>query len=611
MSLYPRWRRAAAAVAVLASVCGVPAASAAPTPPLNSAIDAPLFYQLLIGELELRTGQPGNAYQVILDAARRTREEVLFRRAVDIALQARAGDQALAATRDWRSALPESLDAVRTQVQILVALNRLTDTVEPLRRLIELTPEADRPGLIAALPRFLQRAPDRRQAAAIVEEVLQPMRGSGATGVAAQVAIGRAWLAAGEADRALALAEAAYAEDPKAPGPMVLALELLQTRPQAERIVLGYLKQPGAEPALRLAYVGVLTTAQRLVDAAEQLEIATREQPTLAAPYLTLGAVRLELRQPSEAEAALLRFVELVQSQARVQGPGSAAAPASAASAPAPAGAATTAATAADDEDEARTTQNLVRAWLLLARAAEMRGDDAVAEAWLARIEDPQRTLEVQQRRAALLVRQGKVAEARALVREVPEQAPGDARAKLSAEAQVLRDARLWSESYEVLADASRRFPDDVDLLYEQAMIAEKLDRLGTMEELLRRIIELRPEHPHAHNALGYSLADRNLRLPEARQLIVRALELQPGDPFITDSLGWVEFRLGNREEALRLLRQAYNARPDTEIGAHLGEVLWSLDQREEARRIWGEAQRRDAGNDVLRGTLERLGVDL
>jgi Flp pilus assembly protein TadD len=252
-----------------------------------------------------------------------------------------------------------------------------------------------------------------------------------------------------------------------------------------------------------------------------------------------------------------------------------------------------------------------VRAWLLLARAAEMRNDDAAAEAWLARIDEPQRTLEVQQRRAALLVRQGKVAEARALVREVPEQAPGDARAKLSAEAQVLRDAKLWSESYEVLADASRRFPDDVDLLYEQAMIAEKLDRLGDMEQLLRRVIELRPEHPHAHNALGYSLADRNLRLPEARQLIVRALELQPGDPFITDSLGWVEFRLGNREEALRLLRQAYSARPDTEIGAHLGEVLWSLDQRDEARRIWGEAKRRDAANEVLRGTLERLGVDL
>ena len=141
--------------------------------------------------------------------------------------------------------------------------------------------------------------------------------------------------------------------------------------------------------------------------------------------------------------------------------------------------------------------------------------------------------------------------------------------------------------------------------------MAEKLDRLDDMERLLRRVIEIKPDNAHAHNALGYSLADRRLRLPEARQLVQRALELLPGDPFITDSLGWVEFRMGNGQEAVRLLRQAYAARPDTEIAAHLGEALWSLGQRDEARRVWGEAKGRDAGNDVLRETLARLRVDL
>jgi Flp pilus assembly protein TadD len=127
------------------------------------------------------------------------------------------------------------------------------------------------------------------------------------------------------------------------------------------------------------------------------------------------------------------------------------------------------------------------------------------------------------------------------------------------------------------------------------------------MEALLRQVMALKPDHAHAYNALGYSLADRNLRLAEAKTLIERALQLSPGDPFITDSLGWVEFRLGNRDEALRLLRQAYNARPDAEIGAHLGEVLWALGQRDEARRIWAEASSRDSGNDVLRETMVRL----
>jgi Flp pilus assembly protein TadD len=162
-----------------------------------------------------------------------------------------------------------------------------------------------------------------------------------------------------------------------------------------------------------------------------------------------------------------------------------------------------------------------------------------------------------------------------------------------------------------VLGEAVDRFPNDTDLLYEQAMMAEKLARFDDMERLLRKVIAIKPEHAHAHNALGYSLADRGLRLPEARVLVQRALVLMPGDPFIADSLAWVEFRSGNNTEALRLLRQAYAARPDTEIGVHLGEVLWVAGQPDEARRIWRESRSRDAGNEVLLETLARLKVDL
>ena len=594
MLVFRCWRPAAAAAATVWMLVLPPAGAA--TAPLNSPIDAPLFYQLLIGELELRAGEAGNAFQVILDAARRTRDEQLFRRAVDIALQSRAGEQALTATRAWRLALPASLDAIRMQLQILVALNRLTDTVEPLRTLITLTPDADRAGLVAALPRFMQRATDRRQAATVIEQALEPMRRQPALAVAAQVAVGRAWLAAGEADRALALAESARRDDPAAPGPALLALELMATRPQAEALLLEHLKRPDAEAAIRLAYVGALTTAQRLVDAAAQLTIVTRDKPDLAPPFLTLGAVELELRHPREAEAALQRYLQLVQ-----------AAPAAT---PAAASGSAAAPEVEEEEGETRPQRAMVRAWMMLSQVAEMRKDLPAAEAWLARIDASQRTIDVEQRRATLLARQGKVDEARAMLRQFPERSPADARAKLAAEAQVLREARRWGDAFTVLADAAQRFPDDIDLLYEQAMVAEKLDRIPEMERLLRRVIELKPDHAHAHNALGYSLADRGQRLPEARTLIVRALEILPGDPFITDSLAWVEFRLGNRAEALRLLRQAYAARPDTEIGAHLGEVLWSLDQRDDARRVWREASARDADNEVLRETLKRLRVE-
>jgi len=264
-----------------------------------------------------------------------------------------------------------------------------------------------------------------------------------------------------------------------------------------------------------------------------------------------------------------------------------------------------------DDDMPSGPEQGLVQAWLMLAQSAEQRGDFKAAEGYLGQIGDTQRALEVQTRRASILARQGRLTQARELIRRLPEKSDEDARAKLMAEAGVMRDIKRWRDAYDVLGSAAKRFPDDADLLYEQAMMAEKLDRMDDMERLLRRVIEIKPDNAHAHNALGYSLADRRLRLPEAKQLVQRALELMPGDPFITDSLGWVEFRLGNGAEALRLLRQAYSARPDTEIAAHLGEVLWSLGQRDEARRVWSEAKGRDASNDVLLETLARLRVEL
>ncbi len=592
--------RAAGALAVLVALwlC-VPAVHAQATKPADktpadktrSALDAPLFYQLLIGELELRSGHAGNAYEVVLDAARRTKDEVLFRRAADIALEGRAGEQALQASRQWREAVPTSIDAHRYLIQILVALGRANETVEPLQSLINVVPEAERNGLIATLPRFFSRTNDRKLAPSVLEQVLQKPLGEPATRVTANVALGRAWLLAGDTARAIDLARRAQAIDVKAEGPALLGLEVNPLTPASEALIHAYLQAKPSGNAIRLLYARVLTAAQRYPDAITQLDVATRTEPQLAPPWLSLGALHLELRHAREAEAALLTYVQLMQNPATRP--------------------ATTAASDDDDDNLLTPQQGLTQAWLLLAQAAEQRGDFVAAENWLSKIDNPQRALEVQTRRASILARQGKVKEARELVRRLPEKTADDARAKFLAEAQVLRDVKLWAEANDVLASANQRFPNDADLLYEQSMMSEKLNRMEEMERLLRKVIELKPEHHHAYNALGYSLAERNLRLPEAKSLIQKALELVPGEPFITDSLGWVEFRMGNREEALRLLRAAYAVRPDTEIGAHLGEVLWVSGQREEARRVLREAQNRDANNDVLRETLARLQVDL
>lgn len=621
----PVMRLAAVLSSVLASWALLPAAThaqttasqeaapAAESPPNNSALDAPLFYQLLIGEMQWRLGEPGMAYGVILDAARRTKDQALFRRAVDIALQARAGDEALAATRAWRTVLPQSAEALRTQLQILVALNRLSDVQEPLTALLALAPtESDRAVLIQSLPRFFDRVADPAAVARTSERVLQPYLQAPSFYVLARVALGRLWLAAGQPERAITLTAEALKQSPKATAAIQLALELIPREAKAEALVQDYFKGSQTDPTLRLAYGRALAQSQRHAEAIAQLEQVTRDRPDMASAWLTLGALNLDLRQAHPAEQALLRYLQLT--------PDTAAAAASPASAPSSNAAApgterddpqAIPSESADSSADSPIRSARTQAYLMLAQAAELRKDQAAAERYLAKVDNPAQAIQVQTRRASWLVQQGRTPEALALIRQLPERGAGDARLKLLAEGQIFREAKQWQAAYEAAQSAAQRWPDDVELIYEQAMMAEKTQRLPEMEQLLRRVIEMQPDHQHAYNALGYSLADRGLRLHEARDLILKALELAPADPFITDSLGWVEYRLGNVPEALRLLKQAYSARPDTEIAAHLGEVLWVSGQREEARRVFREGRVRDAHNEVLREVLARLKADL
>jgi tetratricopeptide (TPR) repeat protein len=193
----------------------------------------------------------------------------------------------------------------------------------------------------------------------------------------------------------------------------------------------------------------------------------------------------------------------------------------------------------------------------------------------------------------------------------LPERTPEDARLKLNAEIGLLREFKQYQPAYTLLAQALTTAPEDTDLLYEQSMVAEKLNRLDEMERLLRQVIALKPDYHNAYNALGYSLADHNSRLPEARELIRKAVSYAPADPFIQDSLGWVEFRMGHAAQALQILDAAYRTKPDPEIAAHYGEVLWSVGQRERAVAIWKEGRQLNPDNETLLETLKRLQVKL
>ncbi|MFM6986370.1 MAG: tetratricopeptide repeat protein, partial [Hydrogenophaga sp.] len=545
------------------------------TPP---ALTAELFYELLLAELTASGNDPGTAFSLLMDAARKTNDAALYQRAVEIALQARAGDSALQAARAWKQALPQSREANRFVLQILLALNRVAETAEPLRAQIAQSPPAERNAALALVPRLYARASDKKLAATVVEQALAESLSQAETAAAAWTAVGRLRLAAADTAGALEAATRAQAAGPANEGPALLALELIAPqRPQAEALVRRYLDGPQPAPEIRMNYTRALLDAQRYADARVQLQAILSQRADFAEAWLLQGVLQVQDNQPEPGEASLRRYIELAQRRPRAEG----------------------------GED----ARGLVQAYLALAQIAEKRGDLAQANAWLDFIQDPQDLVAAQGRRASILARQGRMDEARALIRALPERNEAQARAKLLAEAHLLRDHRQYQGAYDILGQAVSRLPADTDLLYEQAMMADKLARYEDMERLLRQAIAIKPDFHHAYNALGYSLAERGVRLPEARQLIQKALEYAPEDPYITDSLGWVEFRLGNRAEAQRLLEKAYRARPDAEIAAHLGEVLWASGQKEQALKIWREGLLLAGDNETLQSTLRRLRV--
>ncbi|MGM9485582.1 tetratricopeptide repeat protein [Roseateles sp. NT4] len=573
-------RRVIAAAALLAALhAHAQEAEVAPAPaepPTNSAMDAPLFYQLLIGELELQSGQAGVAFQVLLDAARRTGDEELFKRVVNIAVQARAGDQALMAARTWAETVPTSSEALQNCVQLLAVLNKPAEVPTPLAALLRVAPVPQRPGLVLALPRLFQRSPDPKAVLTALAPVLQVQ--TGPLKPAALYTEARLSINAGQNGRALALTRELNQLTPDSDDAMQLAIDLMPSEPKAEALITERLQQKPEQHALRQAYARALILGQRPAEAAREFRVLTEATPDNPAPWLALGAIELELKHPAAAETALREGLKRLD----------------------------TPASGSDGEIKSRA-DGRQQAWLMLSQAAEQRGDLKAAEAALQKVDG--NSIELRYRRASLLARQGKLADARKLLQPAADASDSDARAALLSEAQLMREQRDYTASLSVLKAATARFPTDPDLIYEQAMMTEKVGKFEEMEALLRKVIEIKPDYHHAYNALGYSLAERNQRLPEAKQLIEQALKLAPNEPFIVDSLGWVEFRLGNLPEATKLLRQAHTGRPDAEIAAHLGEVLWASGAEDEARRVFAEAAQREPGNEALRETLDRLKV--
>ncbi len=425
----------------------------------NSAMDAETFYKILLAELNLLDEEPRIGFALMLDSARKTKDALLFERAISIALQARSGDSALSAARAWLLAIPTSIDAARYMVQISVSMNRLE-------------------------------------------------------------------LPAGKADIAIALevSKLALAKNASDEEAAQLAIALMAAKePLAEQLVKRYLSNTTVQPKpeIRLAYARTLVTLTRFAEALVQVQKLSIDSPTYAPSWLVLGTLQYQMSQDSTDKANANALTQAAQTSLN------------------------TFIKLTDPLPLAQRSASQSRAYILLANMAN--------------------------------------------------------------------NNKKYQEAYDTLskAIASSNEDDRADLQYDLAMMAEKLERLDEMERILRQVIDAKPEDPQAYNALGYSLADRGQRLPEAKILIQKAVKLAPEDPFIADSLGWVEFKLGNLAEAQRVLEAAYKTKPDAEIAAHLGEVLWKQGLKDRATAMWKEGVKINKNNDTLVETLKRFGVKL
>ncbi len=544
--------------------------------PNNSKLDSELFYEVLVSEMTEQAGDHGSAYALMLDAARKSNSARLYERAIEIAYRARSGDAALQAAQAWSRAQPTSKDANRYQFQILLGLNKIAEAQEPLKRELANMPPAERALAINLVPRYFARTTDKKLATSVVEKALIPELVNRTTGPAAWAAIGAMRLQAEDMNGALEAVKRGFALNPESEDVALLAIALMGLKtPGAESIVRKYIDGKPS-PEARMAYARNAINTQRYDEAYTQMQLLTAEKPDFSEAWLLRGSLELQDAKLPLAESSLKNYVQLN---------------------PLP----------ADPSQNASMGRGLVQAYLLLSQVAEQAQKLDEAKAYLDEIVSPKDTLRIQRRHAAILLREGKLAEARETIRNVPELQASDALEKINAEAQLLRDAKEFKAAHQLLQEATVQYPDELELVYDLAMMSEKIGQLDEMEKLLRQVIAAKPDYHHAYNALGYSLADRNIRLPEARQLITQALQFAPDDPFIVDSLAWVEFRSGNAAEAIRLLQGAFQARPDAEIAAHLGEVLWSVGQKDQAIAVWTEGGKLNPQNETLRETMRRV----
>lgn len=554
----PNSMRASIAIALLFASLGTQAQEA--VPPAAKELSSEFVYKYLVGEVAGQRGDIGLASTIFYDLAQSSRDPRLAERAARAAVYGNQPQLAARAAGLWAELDPESVEAQQAMAQLLLSTGNLEDARPFLEKLL-VAPDLRGNGFLY-LNGVLSRHPDKDAALALVQELAEPYPQQ----AEAKFAVAHLAFNAGQND--LALKELSIAETLRPgwePAAALHAEILLRQSPDSALVFFrDFLKKYPEASNIRLTYAKLLVNEKQLDEARVQftkLADAVKENPEMA---VVVGLLAGQLGDYAQADKYFKQALEHGYKEPE-------------------------------------------QLYIYLGQSAEKQNLNDQAYGWYKRVESEELRFDAQLRVAALLAHEKKLAEARKLLQNLPNLTSEQQAVALQVEANLLVQEKNYQEAYAILDRAINTLPNTPEMIYDFAMLAEKVLRFDIMEQQLRKLITIKPDFAQAYNALGYTLADRNERLEEAESLIEKALTLSPDDHYILDSMGWVQYRRGMLDEAADYLRRAYSEKTDPEIAAHLGEVLWQQGKRDEAVKTWDEALRAHPDNEVLLNTTKKF----
>ena len=534
---------------------------AAPAALPNVELSSELLYEFLLSEIAGQRGEAAVAVEGSADLARKTRDPRLAMRAAHLAIQSGQLGKAIESLRIWQEADPDSLMAKRMLSSVLLRTGRLDEARDEFVKVLQ-ADGAHAGQTFLQIFQMLAPYPDKAAALRLMRELASPYPG------VAEAHWSVAQLAGASGDQELALSEARQARSLRAEWDMAASLEaqlLQKNAPQQGLDVLrNYLaKYPDARE-IRLQYARMLLDQKQYALARDQFQRLADENPDNPDMAYAIALISLQLNDLPSAEKQLKLALK-----------------------------------------KGKKDQDTVQYYL--GQLGEAKKSDGEAIEYYRQVKGGEYHFAAKIRIAYLLSKRGQYAEAR---QELHQVQPADEQQRVQlvlVEAQLLRAANQFDEAYQLLQQNLLKLSNQPELLYEAAMMADKTGKYKVSEQLIRKLIQLEPDRAHAYNALGYSLLERNERIPEAMELVKKALQLAPDDAAIIDSVGWGYFRTGNLDESVKLLRRAFAANPDPEIAAHLGEVLWVRGDKDEAQRILQDSLKANPENTVLQAVMKRL----